>query len=535
MNEIQDSASRPISILLIEDNEHDRAAFERALRKSETAFEILICERAEEALDKLSDSQESFDLVVVDYDLPGMTGLDFYRQHQQVKNLPPFVMLTGAGSENLAVEALQAGMYDYIVKDPGMGYLKLLPLKLSDVKQRKSERLARRKAQAQLKKAHAELEERVAIRTAELSLTIQALENEITERQKAQEQISIAYDALNSATSGIFITDADLKIRFANPACLRMFKYEMPGDIIGKNAAGLFSSEKVNQFADVKLIVQQSLGQTQELLVQCADGASFPAEVAFSEVTDSEGAVVGKMASLIDITARKITEAALLESQSRLRSLSRKILEAQENERRLLAREIHDSIAGDLAAIKICLEEKLHKMTGDPPADSVSLENIISTTEGTIRETRRISAHLRPSMLDDLGLISTIGWFCREFEKRHREIRTLHRLEIGEEDVPEQMKVVIYRILQESMNNVAKHSEADRVLVGLVKNGRELKLSIEDNGRGLDLEKIGSSSDPMSGYGLSNMRDRAEICGGKLEIKSKPGAGTTIQLILPQS
>jgi len=533
MGKIQDSASRPIRILLIEDNEHDRAAFERALHKSETAFEIAVCERAEEALDNLPTNQDSFDLVVVDYDLPGMTGLEFYRQHQQVKNLPPFVMLTGAGSENLAVEALQAGMYDYIVKDPGLGYLKLLPFKLADVKQRKSERRARRKAQAQLKKAHAELEERVAIRTAELSLTIQALENEITEHQKAQEQISIAYDALNSATSGIIITDADLRIRFANPACLRMFKYEVPSDIIGKNAAGLFSAEKVSQFDDVKLIVQQSLGQTQELLVQCADGASFPAEVAFSEVTDSEGAVVGIMASLIDITARKKTEAALLKSERRLRRLSRKIMDAQENERKLLAREIHDSISGDLAAIKMCLEEKLNKMTGDPPEDIVSLESIISTTQETIQETRRISARLRPSMLDDLGLISTIDWFCREFEEHHRQIHIVRRLEIEEDDVPEELKVVIYRILQEAINNVAKHSDADRVLIGLVKNDRELKLSVQDNGHGFDLESVGSNPDPMSGYGLSNMRDRAEICGGKLEITSKAGAGTTVQLILP--
>ncbi len=90
-------------------------------------------------------------------------------------------------------------------------------------------------------------------------------------------------------------------------------------------------------------------------------------EAFFSEVTDSEGAVVGKMASLIDITARKKTEAALQESERRLRELSRKILDSQENERKLVAREIHDSISGGLAAIKLCLEEKLHKMTGKSP------------------------------------------------------------------------------------------------------------------------------------------------------------------------
>ena len=241
----------------------------------------------------------------------------------------------------------------------------------------------------------------------------------------------------------------------------------------------------------------------------------------------TEGTVVGKMASFIDITARKKTEAALHE-------ISRKILDSQENERKLVAQEIHDSISGDLAAIKMSLEEKLSKMKGDPPDDTISLEKIISMIEDTIQETRRISARLRPSMLDELGLFPTVDWFCREFEKYYPEIRVVCRLEVEEDDVAEQLKVVVYRILQEAMNNVAKHSEADRVHIRIVKSGNELKLNVQDNGCGFDFEIISSDPNPMSGYGLSNMRDRAEICGGKLEITSKPGAGTTIQLTLPR-
>jgi signal transduction histidine kinase len=136
-------------------------------------------------------------------------------------------------------------------------------------------------------------------------------------------------------------------------------------------------------------------------------------------------------------------------------------------------------------------------------------------------------------MLDDLGLLPTVDWFCREFEKNYPEIRVVRRFEVEEDDVAEQLKVVVYRILQEAMNNVAKHSEADRVHINIVKFGNELKLKVEDNGCGFDFEVISSTPSPMSGYGLSNMRDRAEICGGKLKITSKPGAGTGIELILP--
>jgi DNA-binding NtrC family response regulator len=127
-DEVRNSALSPIRILLIEDNEHDRFAFERSLCNSATAFEISVCGRAEEALEILAASKDYFDVVVADYDLPGMTGMDFYRKIQHMNHLPPIVMLIGAGSEDLAVEALQTGFYDYIIKDPGQGYLKLLPL-----------------------------------------------------------------------------------------------------------------------------------------------------------------------------------------------------------------------------------------------------------------------------------------------------------------------------------------------------------------------------------------------------------------------
>ena len=227
--------------------------------------------------------------------------------------------------------------------------------------------------------------------------------------------------------------------------------------------------------------------------------------------------------------------AELLASEARLWLLSRKILEAQETERKRVAKEIHDSISGDLAAIKICLEERLYQMKGSPPEGEMPIERIVSIINDTIQETRRISANLRPFMLDDLGLVSTIEWFCRRFERYQPKIRVVRRLKIEEDEVPDQLKIVIYRVLQESLHNVAKHSEADQVRISLWKLTNHLKLSVEDNGCGLDFERLRAATDVMSGNGLANMRDRAEICGGNLEIKSNPQAGTAIHLTLPLS
>ena len=236
-----------------------------------------------------------------------------------------------------------------------------------------------------------------------------------------------------------------------------------------------------------------------------------------------------------EIEKNRESQAALQKSQVLMRELSRKILDAQENERKLIAQEIHDSISGSLAAIKLALEEKHDSMEKNPSPKVISLEKIIFQVHETIKECRRISAHLRPHLLDDLGLLSTISWFCREFEQLHPEIQVEQQLYIGEDEIPEKLKVIIYRVMQEAMNNVDRHSNATRVLVELVKRGSRIELKIADNGRGFDAEKQVLDSTALSGYGLTGMRDRTILCDGKFEIFSKKKKGTSVCISLPLS
>lgn len=175
--------SAPIRVLLVEDSHHDRTAFQRALHRSSTPFVLTVCDRAEKLAAAMQGGSGAFDLVVIDYNLPGISGLDIYTTLQDQTDLPPFVMLTGTGSEQLAVEALTVGMADYIIKDPAQGYLNVLPLKLKAVKQRHTDRLGRYEAQAALKKALAGIKSTVARRTADLARTVEALEKENAQRQ----------------------------------------------------------------------------------------------------------------------------------------------------------------------------------------------------------------------------------------------------------------------------------------------------------------------------------------------------------------
>jgi signal transduction histidine kinase len=220
-------------------------------------------------------------------------------------------------------------------------------------------------------------------------------------------------------------------------------------------------------------------------------------------------------------------EEELKESEGRLRFLSSELLRVQENERKRIAREIHDGIGQTLAAIKFSLESKLSQAGNVVAPQGSTLESIISLTQSGIDEARRIQMDLHPSVLDDLGILATLAWFTREYQKVYSHIRIERKTTLNEEDVPDPLKIVLYRIIQEALNNVAKHSKANLVNLSLTKSEGRIELMIEDNGMGFDLENY------RKGLGLTSMRERAELSGGSFTIESTQQEGTTIRANWP--
>jgi signal transduction histidine kinase len=151
--------------------------------------------------------------------------------------------------------------------------------------------------------------------------------------------------------------------------------------------------------------------------------------------------------------------------------------------------------------------------------------------QNTIDETRRMHSGIWPSILDDLGILMAVSWFCRQFNNTYPSIQILKEMEIDEHEVPVPLKIVIYRIVQEALNNVAKHSNADTARIEIKRAGGDLLLTIEDNGRGFDMKRMLARDDARRGLGLSSMRERAKFSGGSLEMKSSPGGGTVIHVL----
>jgi len=225
-------------------------------------------------------------------------------------------------------------------------------------------------------------------------------------------------------------------------------------------------------------------------------------------------------------------ETDLRNSQSELRHLSIELLNAQEKERKLVAGEIHDSIGSSLSAIKFKVETTFAEASKKSPETATALRNIIPVVQGAIDEARRIQMNLRPSMLDDLGILATIKWFCRQFESTYSKIRVKQDIKIEEYEMPVSLKTVVFRVLQEGLNNAAKHSRAEVAFVSLFKRDRAIKLMIRDYGQGFDLSKL-QSRGTAQGLGLRNMRERVELSGGSFVIESTQGEGTEIRASWP--
>jgi PAS domain S-box-containing protein len=331
---------------------------------------------------------------------------------------------------------------------------------------------------------------------------------------------------IESMADMLIVVNSEGIIEKVNRATLDLLGYE-ERELIGEKVAVIFDGAKTDHIFLDKIIRTKSVRNLETELV--GKGTKrISVSLSGSLISDSVGIVCVAQ----DNTERKRAEEMLRKSARELRLLSSKILEAQENERKRVARELHDGIGQALTGIKFALENGVRRLkkTDTAPHFKV-LEDIIPLIRATVDETRRIAMGLRPSTLDDIGISETIYWFCQQFEGIYKNIRILKLIEIEEDQIPNTLKTVIFRVLQESLNNVAKHSRADRVQLSLQQEGKTVKLIVEDNGSGFDSEKPLPQKATGQGFGLASMRERIELSGGSFTLETAPGQATRISAV----
>lgn len=233
--------------------------------------------------------------------------------------------------------------------------------------------------------------------------------------------------------------------------------------------------------------------------------------------------------------SREDLERQVAERTGELKTLSEKLLMAQESERFKLAAELHDNIGATVGAIKFGIERSVRSVRGMPPHNMReevcdTLTTAVTLVKKLAEHLRRIQNELRPPQLE-LGLSATIADFCTECQRMFAPLHIDLYIDIDESHLPHKLPIVIFRILQEAFSNIGKHSEATRASVRIYMDSHQLCLEIHDNGKGFAVNEKLADVSRKSGLGLKSLRERAQLSGGSLHIESKKGSGTTIRLV----
>ena len=339
---------------------------------------------------------------------------------------------------------------------------------------------------------------------------------------------------MDSAMDAIITIDQDQRIVLFNQAAESIFRCgraEALGSTLDRFLPARFRAAHqghIKHFGQTG-VTNRRMGDATMLWALRANGQEFPIEASISQA--SEGGHRLYTVILRDVTNRKEYEDMLARQQAELREISARVLEAREEEKTLLARELHDELGQLLTAMKLDLAWLRERLPAGGAELAAKAAHMDATLDRTVNSMRRISSELRPLMLDDLGLRDAAAWLVEEFTKHSGIACNLKAPGDGElENVDPSVATTAYRVLQESLTNIARHARAKNAWVVLGTGGNMLELEVEDDGRGIgDTDFARSRS-----LGLKGMRERVRYLGGAVEIGAAPRGGTRVLVRKPR-
>jgi PAS domain S-box-containing protein len=361
--------------------------------------------------------------------------------------------------------------------------------------------------------------------------TIRDITDQKNVQATLQEQLHFLQVILDAIPIPVFYKDCDgsyMGCNFALEKCLGLTKQQ----IVGKTVQAIAPSDWAKRYAraDQELFEHQ-ITQSYESSVVYADG--IKRDVLFNKATflKPDGNLGGLVGTILNITELKKVEKALRESESKLRFLSSQLLTLHEQERRRLSRELHDELGQTLNVLKMQIGYIEKRLRGDQKDLQVDCEYCLDYIDEVIETVRRISKDLTPAILVDVGLGLALKYLCEEFQRNYG-VKCFCNIAKIDQIFPSDSQILIYRIFQESLNNIAKYAQATQVHLSIRKENKSLSFVIEDNGRGFDADQVLSAPSASKGMGLVAMDERIRMLGGTLEVWSQKGLGTKLSFHL---
>ena len=479
---------RPLESLVVEDMPQDVDLLVAELMQA--GVKVIACRTDTPEAFAARLAAQAWDAVISDFHVPGFGAFEALEIVKTSGFDGPFIVVSSKIGEAAAVALMKAGAHDYVMKGD---MARLAPA------------LEREIHEAAVRRDYRQSE--IALKTRE-----QLLRN-----------------VAATMGEGLLVCDLSGGLIFMNPAAERLLGFSAIS-AAGKPVHEWLVPSPADDGKDaqaspmVDAVRRGDSFQSDVDLWQRRDGLRFPVTFAISPLKDGE-AVYGSVTVFRDITLRKNAEA-------RMRELTLAVQQARENEQARIARELHDELGQILTAIKLDVSLIGARLLGKPEDARLKINAVCKNIDGAMDAVRRLAADLRPVMLEDLGLCAAIDWQLKKLRET-TGVDIEFRAELDDNNLDNAIAFTAYRVVQESLTNIARHANARRVFVSVTRAGEMLKLEISDDGVGMKATGSAEATPVTTKLGIVGLRERVEATGGQFSMISAGGSGTTVQALIP--
>jgi len=470
-----------LTVVIIEDEEAHFSLMKRAIDREFSSASVAHFHDAITCLEQLDQINPT--VIITDYLMPGMNGIEFLEVLNQQNIDVPVIMITGQGDENIAVRAIKSGAKDYLVKSGD--FFTLLPSVIERV-----------------------------VRQRDLKQSLHTSERRFQ-------------DLAESTINWLWEMDVQGKYIYSNPVVEILLGYQ-PDEVIGKYFYDFFSDPHKKALKDRIFQIMGNVKPIRSFDIHLIrkDGLEVIMEINGVPFFDDQGNLLGYRGISQDISERKRAEL-------HIRNLSQQLINAQENERQMISYELHDRVAQDLSFSKIECEMLLKNQPGLESHVKKKLLEISNNLQGAINTVRDISYDLRPPVLADMGIAEALKIYCEEFSKKNGVEIDFQSAGLQSFHLNSNIEIHLYRLVQEGLNNIRKHANAAQVNIMLMGASPNIILTIEDNGQGFDVKTRELALGNEKRMGLRSMKERVNLLGGQITINSRSMQGTKILIKIP--